>query len=75
MDKTTFIHNLEDLAEAEPGSLSADSVLAETVGWDSMAIMGFIAFADEDLGGAPAPKDVKTCQTVADLMALMGIHG
>jgi acyl carrier protein len=73
MEKAEFLSNLEDLIEAEPGSLSAASVLAETPGWDSMAIMGFIAFADESLGSAPAPKAIKACQTVADLMALVGI--
>ena len=73
MDKAEFLRNLEDLIEADPGSLSEGAVLADTPGWDSMAIMGFISFADEDLGAAPAPKAIKDCRTVADLMALVGI--
>jgi acyl carrier protein len=73
MDKNQFIQSLEDLIEADPGSLTEQSVLADTAGWDSMAIMGFIAFADEELGAAPAPAALKTCVTVADLMTLVGL--
>jgi len=73
MEKTEFLRNLEDLIEANPGSLTEKSVLADAAGWNSMAVMGFIAFADEDLGIAPAPKAIMACRTVADLMALAGI--
>ena len=73
MDKAEFLRNLEDLIEADPGSLAETSVLADTEGWDSMAIMGFISFADDELGQTPAPKAIKACVTVADLMALVGI--
>jgi len=73
MDKVEFLRNLEDLIEAAPGSLTAQSVLADTPGWDSMAIMGFLAFADEELGLAPAPRAIKECQIVDDLLSLVGI--
>ncbi|MDP2815099.1 MAG: hypothetical protein Q8O19_00285 [Rectinemataceae bacterium] len=73
MDRIEFFNNLEDLIEADAGSLAAHSVLADIPGWDSMAIMGFIAFADEALGITPAPQAIKSCQTVGDLMILVGI--
>jgi acyl carrier protein len=73
MQKDEFLRQLEDLIEAEPGSLSETSLLADIEGWDSMAIMGFIGFADEELGATPAPKAIKACTTVAELMALVGV--
>ena len=73
MDKQTFLKNLEDLVEADPGTLGEATVLADLSGWDSMAIMGFIAFADEELGQNPAPAALKGCVTVADLMKLVGV--
>jgi acyl carrier protein len=73
MIKSEFLKNLEDLIEADPGSLTEGSVLAETPQWDSMAIMGFIAFADEEMGESPSPAAIRNCVTVADLIALVGI--
>lgn len=73
MEMAAFLRNLEDLIEADPGSLTPASVLADLEGWDSMAIMGFIAFCDEELGAAPAPRDIKACSTVADLTTVVGI--
>ena len=73
MDKLKFLSSLEDLIEADPGSLSEATILADIPGWDSMAIMGFIAFADEELGSNPNPAAIKTCRTVQDLMKLVGI--
>lgn len=70
MDKTLFLRNLEELIEAKSGSLTIDSILADTPGWDSMAIMGFIAFADEELGVSPAPRAIVECETVADLLRI-----
>jgi acyl carrier protein len=73
MNKPEFLHNLEDLVEVDPGTLTEQMMLDEIPGWDSMAIMSFLAFADEELGGAPAPKAIKGCQTIGDLMALSGL--
>ena len=72
MDKSKCLASIEDLIEAEPGSLTEDSVLAETTGWDSLALMGFIAFADEEFKLSPAPKAIKECKTVADLLKILG---
>jgi acyl carrier protein len=72
MNKSECLTSLEDLIEAEPGSVNEDSVLAETIGWDSMAIMGFIAFADEEFKLSPAPKVIKECKTMADLLQILG---
>lgn len=73
MEKSQFLSSLEELIEAEPGSLSESVVLSDTPGWDSMAIMGFIAFVDEELGTNPNPSAIKACRTVGDLMKLVGI--
>jgi acyl carrier protein len=73
MDQTEFIRSVEDLMEAAPGSLTGQSVLEDQPGWNSLAVMGFIAFADEDLGVLPVPRAIKGCRTLADLMALVGV--
>ena len=41
-------------------------------GWDSIAIVEFLAFMDRQFGSAPAIHDLGNCQTVADLINLAG---
>jgi acyl carrier protein len=73
MEKSKFLGKLEALMEADAGSLTEQTVLKDTAGWDSMAIMGFIALADEELGMTPDPKAINACKTVADLLKLAGL--
>ena len=70
MIEKEFIREFEDLVEVEPGSLQVTNLLADISGWDSMAILGFIAFADEKFGVSPSPKMITGCITLADLLAI-----
>lgn len=74
MNKTAFLRNLEDIIEIDPGSLNEQTNLADLTGWDSMAIMGFIAFVDEEIGSTPSPAALKECKTVNDLMMLVSLE-
>ncbi len=41
------------------------------LGWDSLAAVVFMAMADERCGVKVAPRDMRGCSTVNDLMALV----
>ena len=70
MDRNDFILRLDDLLQLDPGTLKGSDRLDELEAWDSLAVMGFIALADEELGAAISPARLARCQTVDDLVAL-----
>ena len=70
MQKTEFYSELESMLEMEPGTIKGDELLVNLPGWDSVAVLSFIALADSKLGeSVPAAALVRT-QTVADLIGL-----
>ena len=70
MTKQDFLKLIEEMLEADPGSLSGDEPL-ETLIWDSLAVVSFIALADEHLGVAVSPQALSEATTLADVLALV----
>jgi acyl carrier protein len=66
-----FYSELENLLESPAGTVSETLELGSIVGWDSMAQLAFIAFADSRLRCSVAGKDLQACKTVADLVKLV----
>jgi acyl carrier protein len=71
MEKKEFLLILDEIVEAEPGTIKGTDVLAETDGWDSMAMLGFIAMLDEKFGLIVPPEKIADAIVVSDLMALL----
>jgi acyl carrier protein len=72
MTTEQFYRNLEEILEVDSGSITGAEQLNGLNGWDSLAILGFIAFADSKLGIAIPVKDLVECTTVQDLRRLLG---
>ena len=47
MDKENFLEALEELLELDADSIKGDEALTSLDTWDSLAILGFISFADD----------------------------
>lgn len=72
MKQAGFLHELSQILGAAPGSLRADSRLADYKGWDSMGKMAVLTLIDTDLN-LPVPYDkLQSCRTVGDLLAFVG---
>ena len=67
MDSTSFIADLEQHLELQPGALTLDSRLDQMAEWDSLAIVGFLAMCDTKYGIRVSPALLKGCKTPADL--------
>ena len=65
------LEKLEEIMDLEAGQLSEDSILADFVEWDSIAILSVIALLDEEFGKTVKGADIKKCVTVKDAMNLM----
>jgi len=70
MTKTEFYSELESMLELEAGTLKGTESLSELEGWDSMAVLSFIALADSKLGVVASPAALASCRTVPDLVNL-----
>lgn len=69
MTQSEFYAALEEIIEAEPGSIQGHESLAELEGWDSLSVVQFIALMDKSLGSPPVPASVVAAASVADLLA------
>lgn len=72
MKKSAFLLLLDDLIEIAPGKLKGPELLSDVGGWDSVAVMGFIALVDEQFEITLSPKRLADCKTVDDLVGLIG---
>lgn len=71
MDAKSFVEEIENLLEVDPGTLSLDTNVKSHEKWDSLAFVSFLAIADSTFGVKVAPDDLRKAQTVADLFNLV----
>lgn len=69
MEKKAFLGLVEEVLEVENGSLSGEESLA---GWDSLAVLSFIALVDEHLGVVIMPDQIANAKTLEELLCLLG---
>lgn len=69
-----FLSHLSEVLDVPAAELSADLKLADLEGWNSMALVSFIAFVDEYLGKTLSPRVIGPCRTVADLAGVAGVN-
>jgi acyl carrier protein len=73
MKEKQFLRLLDELLELEPGTVTRDSRLEDN-GWSSLAAVGFIALVDEHFEITVSPSALANCETVNDLIRLLGDH-
>ncbi|HEY8667752.1 MAG TPA: acyl carrier protein [Tepidisphaeraceae bacterium] len=71
MKKTEFLGRIGELVGADPQSIAGGDTLMSLSGWDSVAVVGFLALCDEDFGVQVKPDDIAECRTVDDLCSLV----
>lgn len=72
MTLTSFCHLLDELFEVDEGTIKGNESLEALHAWDSLAILSFMALADEKFGVTLEPRALVACKTVPDLIALLG---
>lgn len=71
MDKAEFLTEFASTLAREPGRLTGNEVLDDLDGWDSLAIVSFMGFADERFGVTLSPKEIAGCEKIDDLFAMV----
>jgi acyl carrier protein len=70
MEKGEFFTLIDDLLELSPGTLRGSESL-QTAGWDSLAVIGFMALCDDQFALQVSPVEIRDCETPDDLFALV----
>ncbi len=71
MNKKEFIEKIEEIVELDAGTLHGNEQLINLEGWDSLAVMSFIAMVDSELNTTLEAVKITSCQTVNDLTKLV----
>ena len=71
MEKEQFLALIDELLELDSGTLKGDEEL-DSVDWNSIAVIGFMALVDEHFELSVSPASVARCKTVDDLAGLLG---
>ena len=71
MKEKAFLTVLEEMLEADSGTLNFDQRIASLEKWDSLAVVTFLAVADAEFGARVSVSDLRDCETIADLAKLI----
>jgi len=74
MDTKTFCAKLDEVLDVPAGTVQPGQALDKLEGWDSVAVLSFIAMADAEYGVMVPAKAINECRTVDDLANLIVRH-
>ena len=68
-----FQNHLSEIVDQPAAELPRNAKLENLEGWNSMAMVSFIAFADEYMEKTLSPRTIGPCETVAELARVAGV--
>jgi len=71
MTRDEFLRALEEALTVDEGTFGMGVALATIPEWDSLGIVEFQAYADENFSLELEPERINACQTVDDVVALV----
>lgn len=71
MSNAKVITQLEEILEADAGTLSESTSLDSLDTWDSLAVISFIAYVSDEFDHVLSGDDLRDAKTVGDLIALV----
>lgn len=74
MKKNEFLLEIDELLELDEGTLKGEEVLSDFEEWDSLAVISFIALADEKFDFIINGNELIEAKKVADLLNLVAEH-
>lgn len=71
MSQQAILKELEEILEVDEGSLALETELEQVPSWDSLAVVSFMAVADEKFGKRLSAKQLEKVGKVSDLVELV----
>jgi acyl carrier protein len=72
LKRDEFLVLLDELVELPAATLKGPEALESLENWNSLAVVSFMAMADEHFGVTVGAGQIVACKTVNDLLALTG---
>ena len=73
MTRQDGLRLLDKTLDLGPNTLTGKEALRDVFGWDSLSTLAFITVVDKEIGLPLQGNQVAQCQTVDDLLGLLGI--
>jgi acyl carrier protein len=73
MSRLEFLKSMDVILDLPEGTLTGAEQIDSLEQWNSMAVIAFIALADENNRAKLSPRQLASCDTVSDLLALAGV--
>jgi acyl carrier protein len=73
MTKSDFLIEIDAITQADPGTTAIDDRLVSLAGWDSMAVVMFLAMVDEKCNVSLNVNVLASCETIGDLAKLCAV--
>jgi len=70
MNRPDFLILVDELLELPKGTLTGQERLEDLEGWDSLAMISFMALVDEHMGVKLSPRQFVNCERMSDLLDL-----
>jgi len=74
MTRTEFLKSMDTMLELPEGTLTGSEKLKDLEQWTSMAVVSFIALADENNRVTLSPRQLSNCSTVGELLELAKVE-
>ena len=74
MTRTEFLKSMDTMLELPEGTLIGSEELIDLEQWTSMAMISFIALADENNRVKLSPRQLANCSTVGELLDLAQVE-
>jgi acyl carrier protein len=74
MTRKEFLVSMDTMLELPEGTLNGSERLEDLEQWNSMAMISFIALADENQRVKVSPRELAGCATVAELLDLAKVE-
>ena len=71
MKSRELLNEIEESIDLPPGTLKGTERLEDIEGWDSLAVIMFIALVDEKMGLAVEGEKLVTAETLHDVLGLV----
>jgi len=71
MKKQLFLNKICEILEIDINSLVGDESLDSLDNWDSLAVISFIALADEELSIIVDADKLSSAESISDLLSLV----
>ena len=73
MTQEEFVREVEKLIRVPRGTLKTTDRMKDFAGWDSLAMIEFVALVDEQLGVEVPAEQVRKSERLSDLLALASL--